>query len=214
MDFLNNINIDFLIGFLKGIQNLIGDNCEIVVNDFRKGPEGEIVYSINSEISNRIIGDHPRGAMFLHFGKDINTLEDNYVFFYNGYNNKKFKSSTTLISDKEDKVIGSICINLDVTETLNISSILNSFLKTPEEKNTKEVSINNIDDVLIHYIDEVENLIGKKMILMNKEEKIKSLAFLDQKGIMKIAKANVILCEKFGISKFTLYNYLDEVRKK
>lgn len=48
---------------------------------------------------------------------------------------------------------------------------------------------------------------------MTKEEKIKALGFLDEKGVFKISKANVLLCEQFQISKYTLYNYLDEARK-
>lgn len=31
--------------------------------------------------------------------------------------------------------------------------------------------------------------------------------------MFQIVKANVRLCEYFGISKFTLYSYLDEVRR-
>ena len=45
------------------------------------------------------------------------------------------------------------------------------------------------------------------------EEKMRALAYLDSRGVFQIAKAHVHLCKFFGISKFTLYNYLDEVRK-
>ena len=39
-----------------------------------------------------------------------------------------------------------------------------------------------------------------------------ALKYLDEHGAMQIAKSYVRLCEFFGISKFTLYSQLDEVR--
>ena len=76
----------------------------------------------------------------------------------------------------------------------------------------EEVSFGNVDDVLQYYIEQCEKNIGKPMSLMNKEEKIKALDYLDEKGVFKISKANVLLCEAFQISKFTLYNYLEEAK--
>ncbi len=48
---------------------------------------------------------------------------------------------------------------------------------------------------------------------MNKESKMKLLKFLDEKGVFLIKKSGERLCELLSISKFTLYNYLDEIRK-
>ncbi|HAP55955.1 MAG TPA: hypothetical protein DCQ16_08750 [Spirochaetaceae bacterium] len=50
------------------------------------------------------------------------------------------------------------------------------------------------------------------MSLMNKREKIKALEYLEGKGVFKITKASVLLCKAFNVSKFTLYNYLEEAK--
>lgn len=55
-------------------------------------------------------------------------------------------------------------------------------------------------------------MIGKPMMLMNKEEKIRALDYLDQKGVFKITKTSLLLCDAMQISKYTLYNYLEEAR--
>jgi len=70
----------------------------------------------------------------------------------------------------------------------------------------------NVDDILQYYMNQAESLVGKPMSLMNKEEKIKALDYLDQKGVFKISKTSVLLCETLQISKYTLYNYLEEAR--
>ena len=70
----------------------------------------------------------------------------------------------------------------------------------------------NVDDILQHYIYQAESMIGKPMMLMNKEEKIRALDYLDQKGVFKITKTSLLLCDAMQISKYTLYNYLEEAR--
>ena len=50
------------------------------------------------------------------------------------------------------------------------------------------------------------------MMLMNKEEKIRALDYLDQKGVFKITKTSLLLCDAMQIYKYTLYNYLEEAR--
>ena len=70
----------------------------------------------------------------------------------------------------------------------------------------------NVDDILQHYIYQAESMIGKPMMLMTKEEKIRALDYLDQKGVFKITKTSLLLCDAMQISKYTLYNYLEEAR--
>ena len=63
-----------------------------------------------------------------------------------------------------------------------------------------------------YYMNQAELLVGKPMGLMNKEEKIRALDYLDQKGVFKISKTSVLLCETLKVSKYTLYNYLEDAR--
>ena len=63
------------------------------------------------------------------------------------------------------------------------------------------------------WIAEGMAMIGTPADKMNKDAKIKLLAFLDDRGVFLIQKSGQKVCELLGISKFTLYNYLEEVRK-
>ena len=53
---------------------------------------------------------------------------------------------------------------------------------------------------------------AKEEIPKPKEEKIKALDFLDQKGVFKITKASNLLCDAFQVSRYTLYGYLEEAK--
>lgn len=212
------LNFEFIINFLEGLQELLGKNCEIIVHDFRKGFENSIVYELNAELSNRTIGGKPRGALIMNYGKDITPLKMSKVLFYKGQNGQVFKSCSTLLADKNNTVIGSICVNIEVSQMIGLNSLFNDFLEPKSVKNelpdNTAIMAQNVDDVLQYYINMCENGEGTSLSLMNKEQKITALQFLDSKGVFKISKANVLLCELFQISKYTLYNYLDEARKR
>lgn len=77
-----------------------------------------------------------------------------------------------------------------------------------------EVYYRNVDELLDYYLELAEEKIGKPVGMMDKIDKMQALAFLDEKHVLQITKASVKLCEFFGISKFTLYHYLDEIRKE
>ena len=65
----------------------------------------------------------------------------------------------------------------------------------------------------ITFIEREAAAYDEAAVLRARQEKMRALAYLDSRGVFQIAKAHVHLCKFFGISKFTLYNYLDEVRK-
>ena len=218
--FENNVDFDFFLRFAEGLQKFLGDQCEIVVHDFRKGFEHSIVYIFNGEISGRAVGGHSRGAMNSHAGEDIEKYRESRIYFFNGIEGGKgkiFKSCTTLIKDKSNKIIGSVCLNLNVAGLLSAKNTLQNFIKysMPSLASLREedVDFNNVDDVLTFYMKKSEEVVGKPMSLMNKEEKIKALKYLNEKGVFKITKAGVLLSKAFQVSKYTLYSYLDESKK-
>ena len=43
MEISNYMDFQFLIRFLEGLQKFLGDNCEIIVHDYRKGYDHTIV---------------------------------------------------------------------------------------------------------------------------------------------------------------------------
>jgi predicted transcriptional regulator YheO len=213
------IDFDFFLRFAEGLQAFLGDKCEIVIHDFRKGFDHTIVHIINGKLSGRSIDGPPRGGMIAHTGEDIAPYKDSRILFFNGTNENKgkiFKSCTTLISDEKDRIIGSVCMNLECTDLILAQNALQNLIRYSKidlsVMKEEEIAFGNVDEVLQHYMEQCEKNIGKPMPLMNKEEKIKALDYLDDKGVFKISKANVLLCEAFQVSKFTLYNYLEEAK--
>ena len=204
MEIGNYLDFDFLIRFLEGLQKFLGEDSEILIHDYRKGYDHTIVYALNADLSGRHVGGSPKGGMITQFGKSIEPLKDSIQTFSNGPKDRFFKSFTTLIPDENGKIIGSVCVNLDVSQLLIAQNALQAFIQHP----ATDIHTPPATDMDA----QAEALVGKPMSLMNKEEKIKALDYLDQKGVFKISKTSVLLCETLQISKYTLYNYLEEAR--
>lgn len=220
MKISKNIDFDFFIRFAEGIQKFMGEKCEIIIHDFREGFDHSIVHIINGSVSGRSVGGSPRGGMIAHCGDDIEKYHDSRIYFFNGTGNRSghiFKSCTTLINDEKNQIIGSVCVNLDVTDLILSQNMLRGFVPNGNDSGSipeEEIGFENVDDVLHYYISHCEQQIGKPMSMMDRNEKIRALSYLNKKGVFKISKANVELCQAFQISKFTLYNYLEEAKQK
>ncbi len=210
-----DINYDFLQRLIRNLASLFGDKCEIVVHDYRSGLDHTIIDIVNGHVSGRSIGGCPSESVVEMLSKDMDHPDNELVYFTNSEKGKIIKSATTYIKDSDNHIIGSVCVNMDITDMILAENTLKTFINytpTAPAIENSEVLVRNVDELLQYYLSEAERIIGKPTSLMNKEEKIQALRYLDQKGAFKIAKASVTLCEAFQISKYTLYSYLDEAR--
>ena len=55
----------------------------------------------------------------------------------------------------------------------------------------------------------VEKMIGKPVALMNKADKVRAIRFLNESGAFLVTKSGDKVAKYFGISKYTLYSYID-----
>jgi predicted transcriptional regulator YheO len=188
-----------------------------VLHDLTDGYDHTIVDIVNGHITNREIGDC--GS---NLGLEIlrGTVHDGDRFNYITHTpaGRILRSSSIYIKDDGGKVIGSICINLDITETVQFEGFLKNFNRYEIdehgiENDQEEVFVKDVNDLLDHLIRQGQAVIGKPIKQMDKEEKIAFVGFLDKKGAFLITKSGDKICELLNISKFTLYNYLEIYHK-
>jgi len=68
------------------------------------------------------------------------------------------------------------------------------------------------DDVIANSIHEGIVKIGKPIHLLNKSDRLKIIEMLNEKGILKMQKSVPKVASYLGISRFTVYNYLKELK--
>ena len=101
------------------------------------------------------------------------------------------------------------CDGYDITKLTLINSALDDLI-TPKNKEEKPKQItHSVNDLLDRLIEESVKLVGKPVALMNKEDKVTAIQFLNDSGAFLITKSGDKVANYFGISKYTLYSYID-----
>ena len=91
---------------------------------------------------------------------------------------------------------------------------LDSLTSTMTQKEEAPARItHNVNDLLDDLIEQSDRLIGKPPSMMTKEDKVKAIQFLNETGAFLITKSGDKVCRFFGISKYTLYSYIDEAKE-
>ena len=99
----------------------------------------------------------------------------------------------------------------------SIDRSIHALIDTEPESGTRqqpEQIVHNVNDLLDSLIEQSVALVGKPAALMNKEEKVTAIQFLNDAGAFLITKSGDKVSKYFGISKFTLYSYIDVNSRK
>lgn len=210
-DELNNLE-----NIVKAIAAQFGNHCEVVIHDFSEGYDNSITVIENGHVTGRHIGSSitNMGLENLHDNKEL-LSENGGIHNYTTMtkDGRTLRSSSAMIQDEQGQIIGSLCINFDMTDFIHAANTIKQFSQAESPKIENELFVNDVNELLDNSLKECIEYVGKPISLMNKEDKIKAISYLDQKGVFLITKSGNRVCELFGMSKYTLYNYLDEVRK-
>ena len=205
--------LQFMFQLAKGLARQFGPNCEVVVHDLDSNdPDSSIVAIENGQVTGRQVGDGPSHVVLeaLHSGRE--DLEDHLSYLTRTKDGKILKSSTIYLRDDDGKAIGIFAINYDITLMLAMEDALRGFTATELPQEEPEHISRNVADLLDELIEQSVRLVGKPVALMNKEDKVKAIQFLNDTGAFLITKSGFKVCKYFGISKYTLYSYIDEAK--
>lgn len=197
------------------IANLIaktfGKNCEVVIHDLST-PKNSVVYAVNNHVTGREIGqgfDHLVKQVFLS-----KKFDGDYVANYltTTADGREIKSSTALIKDLKNNVIGALCVNYDLDSMKDMKVFLDEFMTVEKEKIENDVELfGNVMEMADDLIDRI--IANSGLESLKRKDKIELIKFMEQKGIFLIKGAIEKVAEKLNISKVTVYSYLDKIKK-
>lgn len=205
--------LQFLFQLAKGLSRQFGPNCEVVVHDLATNDQDSSIVAIeNGSVTGRKVGDGPSHVVLEALRGGRENLNDHLCYLTRTKDGKILKSSTIYIRDDDGAAIGIFGINYDITLMLAVEENLRSFTMTDTPQQEPERISRNVADLLDELIDQSVALVGKPVALMTKEDKVKAIQFLNDTGAFLITKSGDKVCKYFGISKYTLYSYIDEAK--
>ena len=194
----------------KGIAAQFGPNCEVVVHDLSQHPDHTIVAIENGHVSGRKVGDGASNVVLERMEHQDREAQDHLSYLTRTPDGKVLKSSTIYIRNSRGNVTAILAINFDISALMMAAGAVRDFISVQEPQQAEPEKIVNINNVLEELIQQSVALVGKPATLMNKEDKIKAIRFLNENGAFLVTRSGEKVAKYFGISKYTLYSYLDK----
>lgn len=206
-----NTTLALLKQLAHGIAEQFGPSCETVIHDLTKrNLESSIVYIENGHISGRIVGDGPSGVVLETLNKDSSKISDHLSYLTKTDDGRILKSSTMYIRNDNGDIAYIFALNYDITALLTVENAIHGLTASePKTTNQPKKITHNVNDLLDTLIEQAVALVGKPVALMSKDDKITVVHYLDDAGAFLITKSGDKVSNYLGISKFTLYSYMD-----
>ena len=195
------------------IQETNGETCEVIIHDLTKS-ESIVAYAANGVVTGQKAGQDSD-----YFVKQVlsRNLENDHLsnYFFKTADEKVVKSSSALIRDQDGEVIGMLCINIDITMIQNVNIMLMNYLNLKTESG----SVTGEPDVPQNVMSVIDKLIVSVIGTadtrgLSRAKCVELIRHMDEKGIFLVKGAMDKVAELMGVSRVTIYSYLDEARGK
>ena len=187
-----------------------GSNCEVVVHDLEsQDPAHSIVHIENGHVTGRKVGDGPSNVVLEQIMSHNEDPQDCLGYLCRTDGGKVLKSSTVYVRAPGGAVSGILSINFDISALLMVEQAVSGITSTPCGRREENIAVVNVNDMLDGLIEQSVALVGKPAALMNKDDKVRAIQFLSQHGAFLVTKSGDKVAKYFGISKYTLYSYID-----
>ncbi len=200
---------EFLDRTARGIAETFGSNCETLVHDMSI-PSHPILVIYNGHISGR-----SAGSTMDILGNETELSEEGLrTDFVNLYattpSGQQIKSSTFhMIGPDYNLALG---INFDYTSLVYANRILVDLMSA--DADLKSAMWRSGDNRLGEVFDECLAAVGKPVNALNKADRLKIIALLDQKEAFSFRKSVPFIAQRLGVSRYTVYKYFSELAQE
>lgn len=201
---------DLAIRTADMLVKMFGSRCEVAVHDFKDLKKSLI--HLAGDVTGREIGSPITDLVLNELAKHNKEIEDIPSYKTQTKKGNILKSATIFLRDRENKVIGALCINYDISLFIQFGGEIEQFINFEDQQEKTESFFTSIQDVTHEMVEQVLHGFKKAPSLMTLDEKVDCVRQLEEKGTFLIKGATDYVATVLGVSKFTIYNYLQKIR--
>ncbi|ARD39599.1 transcriptional regulator [Edwardsiella ictaluri] len=196
---------------VDGLAMLIGPHCEIVLHSL-EDLKCSAVRIANGEHTGRKIGS-PITDLALRMLHDM-AGEDSSVsraYFTRAKSGDLMKSVTIAIRNREQRVIGLLCINMNLD--VPFSQIMETFIpKATQEVSSAVNFASSVDELVAQTLEYTIEEVNADRTVSNNAKNRQIVFTLHEKGIFDIKDAISQVADRLNISKHTVYLYIRQFK--
>jgi predicted transcriptional regulator YheO len=212
--------LQILATVLEGLGTVVSPNTELILHDMRN-PAHSTIALVNGHVTGRQIGDPIIAAPVDDKGfelllekrpsaKGMTTSISHYRS--RTKDGRELLSTTVLLRNRKGLPFASVCANADLTDYQLLHAALGRLIgPSTEARETNESGRPNLDEMIEEIVTEAIQRAGIPVSLMDKAEKVKVVSELTKRGVFMIKGAVERVAQALGVTRFTVYNYLEEL---
>lgn len=200
---------DFLDRMARGIAVMFGEQCETVVHEM----DGQKVK--NLAIYNGHVSGRTTGSTLSIYGRDTMMDEEDpkakldldYVNQMVITSSGKTMKSSTFHFWGEDYHFA-LGINYDISVMSQMSRIMDGLLRTDA---TLQTSLFGTGNSMEEVFESCSEMVKRPFSQMQKADRLTLVSILKEKGFFQMQRSVPYAAERLGVTKYTIYNYLNEL---
>ncbi|MBJ3815044.1 transcriptional regulator [Shimwellia pseudoproteus] len=198
---------------VDGLAMLIGPHCEIVLHSLQD-LKCSAVRIANGEHTGRKIGS-PITDLALRMLHDMTGADSSVskCYFTRAKSGVLMKSVTIAIRNRDHRVIGLLCINMNLD--VPFSQIMNTFIPPETEDLDVPSTVNfasSVEDLVTQTLEFTIEEVNADRSVSNNAKNRQIVLNLYEKGIFDIKDAINQVADRLNISKHTVYLYIRQFK--
>lgn len=213
--------LETFLAVVEPIGLALPNNVEVVLHDLSKLPNS--IVAVYGEVTGRRPGDPATDLLLKRAGSGTLKTETGYETLLP--DGRRLKSSTTIIRDVAGNPTLALCVNSDLSAWQAVARLAADMIGG--EPMSAEPAPRMSDGVVVHesFMRDVDELAatllheavmeaGVPVERMQKRHKIEVVRTLKPRGMFLLRDAVEMVAEALQVSRFTIYNYLNEVAEE
>lgn len=203
---------------IAALSSVVARNTEILLHDL-DCPERSVVSIVNGHISGRTVGspilggpEQDRGfsAVMQATASEEGSAPVVIADYPTTVNGRTLRSATAVFRDSNGHPFASLCINSDLTG-LNAAQAFLDQLQPLQQASSDQPSEPADMELLMGQIIQA-SLLRAGSGKMNKQAKVDAVRVMQERGLFIVKGGVEKAAAALGVSRFTVYNYLDQIR--
>lgn len=193
------------------LAKALGPGVEVVLHELSRIPDS--IVAISGTVTGRRDGGPSSDLLLKHIRSGRH--EDLFAYESVSVDGLPMKSSSMFIHDAAGVPIGCLCINVDVSALVSARDLLDAIvgIGSAPQPAAQESFTPDVEQLTESMIDRALALVPVPPHLMRKAQRMKVVGYLDQQGFFLLRDAIELAAGRLGITRFTIYNYLNELRQ-
>lgn len=205
---------------------MVGDHVEVVLHDLTR-PEQSVLRIANGHVTGRSPGSpvlagpgNDKALAILAEGKaPAQPGEHVTVYPYPTFtrDGRSLVSATAMFRDSLGHTFAALCLNADFHSIEAAQALLARMLPSrgdPPPAEPSRVDMPDMEALMRDIISCAVRRYGKPVPKMDKEEKTAAVQMMQERGLFMVRGGVERAATALGVTRFTIYNYLDELKKR